>query len=452
MLGYNQKKIVLTFMTKRKITIAIGTAFQDAGDATRAIEIAKGIKKYQPKDMEARIIFLSHGSKFEQKVLDLGFEIHKTEPELLGEGLYQDLGMTIYNLIGTKKLAKEMIRGEIEAYREIKPDIVLYGFWPMASLARRMTEKEIPGVCFVPLPLTDVFLDVLPDVPEQIKFLSIFPHFIRLWIFRRIPRFIKKRVPILRQTNIRNAAYELGWKKEKLVNIFDLLRANLTIVNDLSDYYDQSKFPKNVIFTGPLFSKATNDEQIDSEIQEIFNSQNGKTKIFCTLSSSGTKEMLSEVIKVFTYGDGLSWNAVILSPHFPVEEARKIIGDRRGIHITEKFVPAQKINAMADVVICHGGQGTVQTAIHSGTPLVGVAMQQEQFINLSNVAAKGAGIRISRAKWNAENIQKAVKKIIADEKYKKAMLHLKERIDSMDGEKNSAEAIWGKIEELLADQ
>ncbi|MFA5109336.1 MAG: nucleotide disphospho-sugar-binding domain-containing protein [Patescibacteria group bacterium] len=429
----------------KKLTIAISTAFQDAGDATRAIEIAKALKKYQPSDIDARIIFISHGSKFEQKVLDLGFEIHHAEPKLPGVGLYQDLGMTITNLVGTEKLAEEMIKGEIEAYKEIKPNVVLHGFWPMASLARRMMDKEIPGICFVPLPLVSNFFDVIPDVPEQLKIFSIFSKPVRLWLFRHIPNFVKARVPILRQNNIRHAVYKLGWKGEKLINTFDLLKADITIVNDLSDYYNQSKFPSNVKFTGPLFSVPNSDEQIDPEIMKVFDPQNGKTKIFCTLSSSGSEEMLKEVIKLFAYGKGLEWNAVILSPHFSVEEAYKILGKRDGVYITDKFIPASKVNAMADIVICHGGQGTVQTAIYSGTPIVGVAAQQEQFINLSNVESRGAGIRIPRAKWNAKNIQGSVSKILADKKYKESVLKLRDCVAKTDGARNAADVIWDKL-------
>lgn len=434
-------------MKNKNLTITISTAFQDAGDATRAIEIAKALKKYQPADIYARIIFISHGSKFEQKVLDLGFEIYHAEPKLPGVGLYQDLGMTITNLVGTEKLAEDMIKGEIKAYEKIKPDIVLHGFWPMASLARRMMDKEIPGICFVPLPLVSNFFDVIPDVPEQLKIFSIFSKPVRLWLFRHIPNFIKSRAPILRQNNIRHAVYKLGWKGEKLVNTFDLLKADITIVNDLSDYYDQSKFPPNVKFTGPLFSVPNIDESVDPEILKVFNPQNNKPKIFCTLSSSGSEEMLKEVIKVFTYGKGLNWNAVILSPHFSVKKARELLGNHEGVYITDRFIPASKVNAMADITVSHGGQGTVQTAIYSGTPLVGVAAQQEQFINLSNIESSGAGIRIPFAKWNAENIQKAISKIMSDKRYKESMLKLKNLVSSMDGSKNAATAIWDNIKQ-----
>lgn len=439
-------------MAKNKVIIAVGTAFQDAGDATRAIEIAKGIKENKPQGIDARIVFLSHGSRFEQKAIDCGFEIYHAEPKMSGVGMHQDFQYAPERgeLIGQKSIALELVKGEMQAYREIKPDIVLHGFWPIAGIARRMMEKEIPGICFVPLPMTEAFLDVIPDVPEQIKPLSLLPYKIRIGIFRKIPKFIKKRIPILRQSNIRNAAMELGWKGERLLNVFDLLKADLTLVNDLPDYYDQKFFPKNVLFTGPVFSRSGSVEDVSSQIKEVFDSKNGKIKVFCTLGSSGTKKQLLEIVKVFTAGEGLKWNAVILSPSSvcPVEEARATLGDREGIYITDEFIPGQKVNALADVVVCHGGQGTVQTAISSGTPLVGVAMQQEQFLNLTNIALYGAGIRVSLDKWNAGNIQKAVTKVVGDRKFKEAAVKLGGRINDMDGKRRSAEIIWEKIKEL----
>ena len=434
-------------METRKITIAVATVFQDAGEATRAIEIAKGIREFAPKGMEARIIFLSRGSRFEQKAINCGFEIYPAEPKMSGVGFHQDLKPGLGEFIGEKSVAMELIKGEIKAYKEIKPDLVLYGFWPMAGLARRMLEKEIPGICFIPLPLTESFLDVIPDVPEQIKLLSLLPYKMRIGAFRRIPRFIKKRIPLLKQKNIRDAAMELGWRGEPLLNLFSLLKADLTIVNDLPDYYNQKFFPENVVFTGPLFSRSDDDDSVIPQIREVFDPDNGKTKIFCTLGSSGTKKQLLEIIKVFTEGIGLEWNAVILSPSSvcTIEETRVTLGGRRGVYVTDAFVPAQKVNALADMVICHGGQGTVQTALASGTPLVGVAMQPEQFINLSNVALYGAAIRIPFNKWTAGNIREAVNKIVSNEKFKKAALRLRERINTMDGKKKSAEVIWKKI-------
>ncbi|WP_392563678.1 hypothetical protein RHO13_10325 [Orbus wheelerorum] len=429
----------------KEITIVISTAFQDAGDATRAIEIAKAVKKYQPAGINARIVFISHGSRFEQNVRALNFDIYHATPKLPGEGLYQDLGMTISNLIGTEDLAKELLFGEIAAYNDIKPDIVLYGFWPIAGLARRMTKREIPGICFAPLPLVPDFFDVLPDIPEQIKIFSLLPKWLRLFIFRKIPKFVKNRVPILRQNNIRHAAYSIGWDKDKLVNVFDLLKANLIIVNDLPDYYMLDKFPSNVKFTGPLFAIPNDTRAIEPGILDVFSSNVSHPKIFCTLSSSGSEEMLKPLLQAFTYGPGLSWNVVILSPHFSVEKARKILNGRNGVYITDTFIPALRVNTMADITLCHGGQGTLQTALCAATPIVGVAMQQEQFINLSNIEAHGVGIRIPRRKWRSQHIQLAILHVLENKKFKETALLFQKKIQSADGAQNAADAIWKEL-------
>lgn len=432
---------------KRNTTIVVSTIFQDAGDATRAIEIAKGIDRYSPKDVDPRIIFLSHGSQFEQRALDCGFEIYHAEPKVDGIGERHDYKMTMNNFIGDKQLAKKLIEGEVMAYNEIEPDVVLFGFWPMAGLAYRMMARKILGICFVPVPCTtENYLDIIPDIPEHVPVFSIFPLKIRRWLLQYFPLFIKRRVPPLRQPNIMWAASKLGWQG-KIVNIFDMLKADLTIVNDLPDFYCQSALPESVVFSGPLFCQPNKGEYIDPQIQKIFSAENRNVKIFCTLGSSGTKEQLLEIVKVFTYGEGLEWNGVILSPISvcPIEEARIVLGKRAGVYVTDSFIPAQKVNALADIVICHGGQGTLQTAIHSGTPLVGVAGQAEQFLNLYNIESQGAGIRIPMNKWKAKNIQKAVHKIIADREFNLAAMRLKERMDSMDGQKNSAEVIWNMI-------
>lgn len=434
------------------VTIAVGTLFQDAGEATRAIEIAKGIKEYKPEGVDLRIVFLSRGSRFEERAREAGFEIYHAEPRMSGIGFHQDLKPRPEKgeFIGDEKIAYELLEGEIKAYGEIKPDLVLYGFWPIAGVARRMTAKEIPGICFLPLPLTEAFLDVMPDVPEQIKPLALLPYKIRIGIFRRIPRFIKERMPLLRQKNIRGAAFRGGWRGGPLLNLFSLLKADLTLVNDLPDYYERNVFPENVMFTGPVFSRAGSEEQLSPRINEVFDPQNGKIRIYCTLGSSGTKRQLLEIVKVFTQGKGLEWNAVILSPESvcPVEEARAALGNRSGVYITYSFVPAQKVNSLADIVVCHGGQGTLQTALASGTPFVGVAMQQEQFINLSNAARYGAGIRVPFDDWRAEAIRRSILKVISDVKYKKAALRLQERINCMDGRRKSAEMIWKRISGL----
>jgi len=429
----------------KTITIAIGTVFQDAGDATRALEIAQAISEHAPQGVHAKIVFLSRGSRFEKRAEEMGFEVFKADPPMSGVGLHQDLKMKPGELVGEPQIAYELLKGEIAAYNAIKPDVILHGFWPFGSIARRMMAgKPVPGICFIPLPIHENLLSVLPDAPEDVKAIAWLPRGARKFLINHVPGFVRRRLPLLRHRNISLAAQKLGWKGRPLSNIFDMLEADLTLVNDLPDFYVGTAFPETFRFTGPIFSLPTSRDVVDERIQEVFAPELAAPKVFCTLGSSGTQDQLLEVVKVFTAGAGLKWNAVILSPSSvcPLDEARRALGGREGVHLTDRFVPARLVNAMADVVICHGGQGTLQTAICSGTPLVGLATQSEQQINLDHIAMYGGGIRVPRRHWRCETIRESVDGILMDRRYKENSMKLKGLMERNNGKEKSALAVW----------
>lgn len=97
---------------------------------------------------------------------------------------------------------------------------------------------------------------------------------------------------------------------------------------------------------------------------------------------------------------------------------------------------------MADITLCHGGQGTLQTAIAGVTPIVGVAMQPEQQINLDHIASFGAAIRLPARRWKADCIQNALAEVRSDPRYRANMKTLREMLLSIDGRTDAAKAIW----------
>ena len=53
------------------------------------------------------------------------------------------------------------------------------------------------------------------------------------------------------------------------------------------------------------------------------------------------------------------------------------------------WLPAHKVNPMADLSVIHGGIGTVMTAALAGKPVFGVGMQPEQEYNIDCLVRKG---------------------------------------------------------------
>jgi hypothetical protein len=299
--------------TKKTLRIVFSIMISDAGEVTRGIEIADGIRSFCPEGYELDIIFLSTGSMFEEKVISNGFKIYKCSPQLSGVGFREDLKTEGSNLIGNVELAGELLKGEIDAFKELKPDIVIYGFNPIAGLARRMVGKSIPGICYMPTPMQkDVYLTTLmKDVPDNVKPLTYLPLGLRKVIMKSIPKFLKLKVPAFVQANIIEALKEFQWKGEPVKTVFDMLKADLTIINDFEEFNKDHNLPHNFKVVGPLYAPAANNAKIDDKILNIFNPKNKRLKIFCTLGSSGDKEYLFEAIKALTQGIGKEWNAVM---------------------------------------------------------------------------------------------------------------------------------------------
>ena len=104
---------------------------------------------------------------------------------------------------------------------------------------------------------------------------------------------------------------------------------------------------------------------------------------------SGSPEVLRTVMGIVS---DLDLQAVVLTTTILEHEDRRT--SERVLAIPH--APAHLVNPLADIAITHGGAGTVQTAIHSGTPLVGIPAQMEQAGNISLVARQGAGLMLSR--------------------------------------------------------
>ena len=196
-----------------------------------------------------------------------------------------------------------------------------------------------------------------------------------------------------------------------------------------------------------MFSPSEPFEEIGLKIQQLFDPENKNLKIFCTLGSSGGRGNLLEAIRALAEGKHPEWDAVVVCPPSvcPIWEAKSLAGENPHIYITDTFVPALKVNSMADIVLSHGGRGTVQTAVASGTPVVGFAAQPEQQINLDHLVERGAAIRLPVQEWKAEQIRNAIVTVSGSPEYFEHMKELQEIQRSINGKKNSAVAIWESI-------
>ena len=399
-----------------KTRIAISCALQNTGQATRSLEIAKGIVECTPAGHEAAITFMSHGSWFEPYIREAGFDIIGCQPRVEGRCTDEDMKFDPPELIGSVQWASAFIAGERRALREIQPDLVIHSFWQVGSLAARL--EGIPTVSFLPVP-PSIVVDGLH----------------------------KSRLGLVTQHNITQAIIDAGWEGEPPTTIYDQCAADLTIINDIPEFYVGRELPPDVAITGPLYTQGTYGAAMDSKLLSILTAADGRPKILLTMGSSGTKQAILEAARGIATAAANNWNAIILaSPAIcRIEEIQQIVADNPAIYATDEFIPALPIAELADCVVTHGGQATLQTALAGGAPIVGVAMQMEQLINLDNIANAGAAIRIASDQWRASTIQQAIKTVLDDPAYKRRAQEIAHGIHTSAGRRNAAERIWKYI-------
>lgn len=439
-------------MTVSSVHIVLSVAWQDAGDTTRAIAMATALRAQCPPGLDLRIDFLSCGSRFEYQITDAGFNIVPAQPRVKGISVAHDLGWDWPEFFGSENIAKTFIEGQLTAFRLLKPDIVFHGMWAPASIAARLL--GIRTINFLPVPLhPSAFAHgLVRDLPDMMP------------LFTRLPRPMRRSIawwasglmikaPIFRQRRLGAAAAACGWPVEGSISLFEMNKADLNLVNDHPVFHQEylHRLPRNIVLTGPLYARS--DSDLDQDIAAHLKKGSGPS-VLVTMGSSGTEEFLFEAIKALKLEDGDNWTAVILASKSicSLDKANEVAAGDARLLVTDRFIPASAANALADVIVSHGGQGTVQCALAAGKPIVGVALQVEQQTNLDNAMDAGAAIRIQKQFWKASNIRNAVLKVLNDPRYAARARVLADTLNAMDGAKIAAEVMWKFIleEQIVA--
>ena len=431
-----------------RVTVVVPTF--NAGDTTRGVEIARAIQRVaDQRGREVEVSFLHPETRqsFVKQIAEAGYETRST-----GLALSQEEVDTIMRADhdGTEFLTDQRRSGDVidaitDDLRQYRPDLMVYGFIPHAGIAAQL--MGIPSVVYSPCPVYRPWLEqyFLLDVPDDLRLRIVdrLPKRLRTWLARRLSS-LAMRSGFFRQPVLARAARERGWDNPQ-TDMFGMLDADIQLVNDLPIYYEGQDVGPRTRIAGPLFSKPV-DVPVPPEIVHRF-AGGGAPKVFVAMGSSGEKEYLLTAIEAVA---GVNCRAVVVCPPHVVslDEARLRLGEIDHVLLTDRFVPAPAVNSLADVAIIHGGQGTVQTAVYAGTPVLGTGMQWEQCSNLDRLVQRGSAIRIPRKNWQVSRVRESLERLIADPAHAVAARELQEELASTDGYQMTGDLIWDLLSEI----
>jgi UDP:flavonoid glycosyltransferase YjiC (YdhE family) len=126
------------------------------------------------------------------------------------------------------------------------------------------------------------------------------------------------------------------------------------------------------------------------------------------------------------------------------------LGDDRVF--VERVLPSHEVMRQVDLAVIAGGQGSVQTAVASGLPFIGLPLQPEQDTNIALVERLGAGRRLAPRHAATPALTRLADDMLHDPGYRSAAARLQALYARIDGAGAAADAVLEYIAERPARQ
>ena len=202
---------------------------------------------------------------------------------------------------------------------------------------------------------------------------------------------------------------------------------DLTLFADVWEFFPTSGLPSHFKYVGPI-----QWEPEDNPVPQWWSrlDRSGKLPIvYVTMGSTGPMgEIKALAARLLDEG----YQVICTS----LEQADPELSQRPH-YFARRYLPGAKMCLLAEVVVCHAGNGTIYQALTYGSPVVGVAEFHDQDFNMQRVKALGLG----RPARSFDEICDCVRRILKDERYKHRVEAFREHLDRLDGAPTAAREI-----------
>lgn len=402
-------------------------------ETSRAIEIFKALKMLGVNPLVA-----THGGTYEHILREERIPYQIVSPEMTNE---QCRDYVLAN-IGKKRgfyqanVLREHVHSEIDFLKKNQVSLVHIGFTLSVKLSARLLH----------IPLSTAHGSFFPPVFEKrlvpfrkdfdVGLIRLFPdrwkrQFVN-WLFPHIKAFTKAFDVVAKELGI-----------APIQSIADLFVGDYTFVTDTPEIIGISKdeieswekkkkdsrysSPIKLILAGAIYAKLFGE--VSQDLVEFFHTD--KPKIFVALTSS-VKDCLSRVYDTLK---GMDCRAVFSTTIHPkdFEPSENIL--------LKDHIPSHKVMPLCDLAIIHGGQGSIQTAIASSTPILGFPLQPEQNLNLQLIENHKAGFNLPFSVLKKKQLDSYISTIINDKSFSINMKRLKAWQERYNGPENVARSI-----------
>jgi UDP:flavonoid glycosyltransferase YjiC (YdhE family) len=316
------------------------------------------------------------------------------------------------------RLIEQCVDEELELFKVVKPDLVLTDF--RLPLSTSCELAGVPLAVVLNAAWTDYYA-VRIRAPEHLGVTRVLG---KRLTSKFIP-WIKNCIITVDARPFNKYRRERGLPERK--NIWDIWRGDLNLIADIPDYGPTRNLPDNYHYIGPIVWEPDLEppawlEKLDSK----------RPTIYFSMGSTGYARFFEQAIELFRDTD---YQCVMTTAGMVT------LSDVPDNFYVVDYAPGSKIMEKSDVVVCHGGNGTIYQAMAKGTPIIGIPAMHGQEFNLDRVVDLGIGIHLSELKFKPSHLRAAVDQVLADTTYKTNANRYREILSQYNGPRTGADLI-----------
>ena len=221
------------------------------------------------------------------------------------------------------------------------------------------------------------------------------------------------------------------WRSANGLRPYDLhlesFEGDLNLLTDVPAYSPCDDLPPTFRYVGPLFWEP--DLAVPDWLGDW---RKERPLVYLSFGSTGLGDYFPVVLELLARRDV----DVIVTTGGLAE----IPDPPPGVRVAE-ILPGSTVLEKADLLVCHGGNGTIYQALAQGVPLVGIPTCITQEIEMDQVERLGCGIQINEVRFRVTELAEAIDRVLADRSYTAAAERAAEAIRRWDAPATAADEI-----------
>jgi UDP:flavonoid glycosyltransferase YjiC (YdhE family) len=295
-------------------------------------------------------------------------------------------GKPVYDL----QTLRDYVRDDLNLIEKVKPDLIVGDFRLSLSVSARLV--GIPYISITSAYWSPYYAGNKYPLPV-LPLTRIMPIPVAKMLFRLVtPLVLSGHCEPLNRIRQENGLNSLG---RDLRDVYT--DADYVLYADIPDLFPTQNLPPNHRYLGPVLWSAP-----VAKPPWWDNLPTGKPLIYLTLGSSGRHQLLPLVLHALA---NLPIIAIVAAAGANLQQYPP------SAYIAD-YLPGREAAARANLVMCNGGSLTGNQALAAGVPVVGIAFNMDQFLNMDALERARAGTLIRADRINAEKIGAAVSKML----------------------------------------